>query len=96
MEGHDYAVLSSFLNTTASAALPLLISYEAKSLGKKYPLMMDLLGRRGYSVSDFRNKDGNTRNDGFALLRHTHVLPRKRAAQVDWRAELEAAAAQVP
>ena len=48
VEGHDFAVLASFLNQTTTTSLPLLVAFEAKSLKEKYQATVDLLTERGY------------------------------------------------
>jgi len=91
VEGHDFEVLSSFLNTTVTTSLPLLVAFEAKSLGPKYQTTVKLLQSRGYVVSDFKS-------DGFALLRGSAVLPKtspgsgagkRGSGGGDWRGDLE-------
>ena len=48
VEGHDFAVLTSFLNQTSTTSLPLLVAFEAKSLKELYPATVKLLNERGY------------------------------------------------
>jgi hypothetical protein len=64
VEGHDYQVLMSFLNDDMpSVALPLLISFEAKSINAENTVLLKAqLAKRGYVVSHMAN-------DGFALLK---------------------------
>eukprot|EP01031_Cornospumella_fuschlensis_P027018 gene27018-32642_t len=72
VEGHDYQVLMSFLNDDMPTfVLPLLISFEAKSISSHYEELRAHLVKRGYIVSHFAN-------DGFALL-HASVFRRGKA-----------------
>lgn len=65
-EGFDYEVLASFLSQSAAQSeLPLIINFEAKSMGNNYTLAKELLLRRGYAISEFGN-------DGFAMLKYSH------------------------
>jgi hypothetical protein len=57
----------SFLNfDTPAAELPLIIEFEAKSIGKKYPLAKERMEYLGYYVTPFGQ-------DGFALLKAERV-----------------------
>lgn len=88
VEGHDFVVLSSFLNTTNTNELPLLISYEAKSLYEKFDLAVSLLESKGYAVTP-------KKADGFALLKsHSMFASSSRKGGKNWRLELEKAAAE--
>lgn len=62
---------------TPTSELPLLIEFEAKSIGKKFPAAKANLEARGYVVTPFGA-------DGFALLKGDSALPkgggRKKAA----------------
>jgi len=80
VEGHDYEVLSSFLTTNMTNELPLLVSFEAKSLKENYPKMVTLLKSKGYVVSPFKS-------DGFALLTADHVM-RKKGERRDGRVKM--------
>ena len=62
VEGHDYDVLLSFVRDVPNNDLPLLIEFEAKSIGPKFPAARETLEQRGYVVSNFSQ-------DGFALLK---------------------------
>ena len=62
VEGHDYDVLMSFVRDVPNNDLPLLIEFEAKSIGPKFPTARLTLEQRGYVVSNFSQ-------DGFALLK---------------------------
>ena len=64
VEGHDYEVMMGFLQeNTPASELPLLISFEAKSLGDtKFKMAKIRMQALGYAVAKFAN-------DGFALLR---------------------------
>lgn len=67
-EGHDYEVLMSFVKEgTRHSELPLLIEFEAKSIGKKFPAAKEHMEKMGYAVSDFGA-------DGFALLKADHIF----------------------
>jgi hypothetical protein len=56
--------------------LPLLISFEAKSIRDHFNETVDHLRKRGYVVSD-RADDGQITNDGFAMLRGDKIrLPK--------------------
>lgn len=68
VEGHDYDVLMSFLkDEIGDNDLPLLICFEAKSIGPKYPAAKAHMEKRGYIVTPFGQ-------DGFALLRGDMIL----------------------
>jgi hypothetical protein len=68
VEGHDHEVLMSFVNlNTPAAELPLLIEFEAKSIGKHFPAAKAELEKIGYVVSDFAA-------DGFAMLKDWKIL----------------------
>lgn len=68
VEGHDHEVLMSFVNkNTPLAELPLLIEFEAKSIGKYFPEAKLEMESCGYVVSDFAA-------DGFAMLKGTKIL----------------------
>jgi len=68
-EGHDYQVLMGFVRDEVPAhELPLLISFEAKSIRTYFNETVDHLRKRGYVVSD-RADDGQITNDGFAMMR---------------------------
>lgn len=70
-EGHDYEVLMGFVGPdTPVQELPLLIEFEAKSIGPKFPTAKANLEARGYVVTPFGQ-------DGFAMLRHEYMLPQK-------------------
>lgn len=72
VEGHDYEVLMGFLDEeTPALELPLMISFEAKSIKKNIDALRAHLESRGYAVSQ-----GDT-NDGFALLK-PEVFAKKR------------------
>ncbi len=100
VEGHDFVVLSSFLNTTNTNELPLLISYEAKSLHDKFDSAVALLESKGYAVTPLKA-------DGFALLKsHSMIASKsdsnggggggggKKKRGGNWRVQLEKAAAE--
>lgn len=68
VEGHDYEVLMGFLHDgIPNAALPLLISFEAKSILKHFDSLRAHLQNRGYAVSHLAT-------DGFALLKAEHIF----------------------
>ncbi len=68
VEGHDHEVLMSFVNqNTPLAELPLLIEFEAKSIGKHFPAAKIEMENVGYVVSDFAA-------DGFAMLKGDKIL----------------------
>ena len=67
VEGHDYDVLMSFVRDVPTGDLPLLIEFEAKSIGAKFPAAKVQLEQRGYIVSKFAA-------DGFALLRGDKIF----------------------
>lgn len=67
VEGHDYDVLMSFVRDVPTGDLPLLIEFEAKSIGAKFPAAKIQLEQRGYIVSKFAA-------DGFALLRGDKIF----------------------
>ena len=54
--------------------LPLLIEFEAKSIGKKFPAAKANLEARGYIVTPFGQ-------DGFAMLRGDMLFKRSRGAE---------------
>ena len=76
-EGHDYQVLMGFVrDEVPQSELPLLISFEAKSIRDHFNETVDHLRKRGYVVSD-RADDGQITNDGFAMLRGDKIrLPK--------------------
>lgn len=81
VEGHDYEVLMGFLHDgIPSAALPMLISFEAKSILKDFDRLKGHLEKRGYAVSHLAN-------DGFALLKGDHILSSGGKASVSSSAE---------
>lgn len=64
VEGHDYEVLMGFISDDVPPnELPLLISFEAKSITKKFDLLRAQMEKRGYVVSN------KITNDGLALLK---------------------------
>jgi len=68
VEGHDHEVLMSFVNKdTPLMELPLLIEFEAKSIGKHFPAAKAEMEKVGYVVSDFAA-------DGFAMLKGAKIL----------------------
>ena len=68
VEGHDHEVLMSFVNErTPIGELPLLIMFEAKSVGKHFPAAKAEMEKVGYVVSDFAA-------DGFAMLKGKTIL----------------------
>lgn len=68
VEGHDYEVLMGFLHDgIPNTALPLLISFEAKSILKHFDRLKGHLEQRGYAVSHLAT-------DGFALLKAEHIF----------------------
>ena len=67
VEGHDYDVLMSFVRDVPTGDLPLLIEFEAKSIGAKFPAAKLQLEQRGYVVSKFAA-------DGFAMLRGDKIF----------------------
>ena len=68
VEGHDHEVLMSFVNKdTPLMELPLLIEFEAKSIGKHFPAAKEEMEKAGYVVSDFAA-------DGFAMLKGAKIL----------------------
>lgn len=68
VEGHDHEVLMSFVNLkTPAAELPLLIEFEAKSIGEHFPAAKKELEEIGYVVSNFAA-------DGFAMLKSEKIL----------------------
>lgn len=56
--------------------LPLLISFEAKSIKPQFNQTVAWLQSRGYVVSD-RADDGQITNDGFAMLTGARVKGRR-------------------
>jgi len=77
-EGHDYQVLMGFVAESVPVQeLPLLISFEAKSIRDHYNETVAHLQSRGYVVSE-RADDGQITNDGFALLRGQHIRAKLR------------------
>ena len=75
-EGHDYQVLMGFVRSEVPQhELPLLISFEAKSIRDHFNETVDHLRSRGYVVSD-RADDGQITNDGFAMLRGDKIRVR--------------------
>jgi len=71
VEGHDYDVLMGFVQeSTPISELPLLIEFEAKSIGKKFPAAKEAMEKVGYVVSNFAA-------DGFALLRGDRMLAQR-------------------
>jgi len=69
VEGHDYDVLMSFVRGVPNNDLPLLIEFEAKSIGAKFPLAKATLEERGYVVSNYSQ-------DGAALLKADFMFGR--------------------
>jgi len=68
VEGHDHEVLMSFVNKdTPLMELPLLIQFEAKSIGEHFPAAKEEMQKVGYVVSDFAA-------DGFAMLKGAKIL----------------------
>jgi FkbM family methyltransferase len=68
-EGHDFKVLMGFLRgITNQVELPLIISYEAKSMMGNLPLAREVMEGLGYI-----NSVGDT-NDGFSLLRADKIF----------------------
>lgn len=68
-EGHDYKVLKGFMDENVPASeLPLIISYEAKSMDENLPVIREIMEKRGYV-----NSLGTT-NDGFSLLKADAIL----------------------
>ena len=68
VEGHDHEVLMSFVNEkTPAAELPLMIMFEAKSVGKHFPAAKAEMEKVGYVVSEFAA-------DGFAMLKGKTIL----------------------
>jgi hypothetical protein len=52
VEGHDYEVLSGFLaDDVPTAELPLLVSFEAKSIKKKFELLKNQMEKRQVCLS---------------------------------------------
>lgn len=81
VEGHDYQVLKSFLDDSIPvSSLPMLISFEAKSLRENEAALRQQLLDRGYVVSHLAN-------DGFAMLKADRW--RKRGGKRSSRAEGE-------
>lgn len=77
-EGHDYQVLMGFVAEDVPVQeLPLLISFEAKSIRDHYNETVAHLQRRGYVVSETAD-DGQITNDGFALLRGQNIRAKLR------------------
>jgi hypothetical protein len=75
VEGHDYDVLMSFVRDVPNNDLPLLIEFEAKSIGSKFPAARSTLEQRGYVVSNFSQ-------DGFALLKAASMFGKGGAGTV--------------
>jgi len=84
VEGHDKEVIFSFLENSKAEELPLLVMFEAKSLGDDYDATVALMSARGYVVSE-------KKSDGFALLRAEKVMKNK-AGRKNWEKQLESAA----
>jgi hypothetical protein len=77
-EGHDYQVLMGFLlDSTPVADLPLLISFEAKSIADHFEEAIAHMQKRGYVVSN-KGVEGRPTNDGFALLRGDMMFGEKK------------------
>lgn len=60
----------SFVREVPNNDLPLLIEFEAKSIGPKFPAARATLEDRGYVVSNFSQ-------DGFALLKASSMFGRQ-------------------
>ena len=73
VEGHDYQVLSSFFDMDEDSQLPLLISFEAKSIGQYWDVLKEKMESLGYAVSHFAN-------DGFALLKAEYIMKKKKVS----------------
>jgi hypothetical protein len=68
VEGHDHEVLMSFINEKVPLSeLPLMVMFEAKSVGKFFPNAKARMEKIGYVVSDFAA-------DGFAMLKGPKIL----------------------
>lgn len=82
-EGHDYQVLMGFVKESVPVhELPLLISFEAKSIRLHFNATVAFLQSRGYVVSD-RADDGQITNDGFAILKGDSIRERKKRKNAD-------------
>lgn len=64
-------------NSVQANELPLLISFEAKSIKPQFNATVAYLQSRGYVVSE-RADDGQITNDGFALLMGPRIKAKRR------------------